>query len=109
MTYDTQLEKRIDLLESKFETLTKKRMFGGIGYLLNGNMAFGIHKDFLVIRVSSDQSRELLKNTFISPFNLTGRPMSGWLLIAQTGFQTEKQLLKLLDLAYAYAKKLPSK
>ena len=84
-------------------------MFGGIRYLMNGNMAFGIHKDALVARVTPDQVDKLLKQDFVRVFDITGRPMAGWLLISPEGVRTDESLMRLLQLAVDYVKTLPQK
>ena len=57
MAYNVDLEYRIDQLTNRLGEITKKKMFGGIGYLMNGNMCFGIHKEFLIIRTSSERQQ----------------------------------------------------
>ena len=79
MAYNIDLEDRIDKLTFQLDDIAKKKMFGGICYLLNGNICFGIHKDSLVLRTSKARSEELLKSEYITPFDITGRPMKGWL------------------------------
>jgi hypothetical protein len=109
MPYNLDLEQKLDSLAPRFGALVKKKMFGGIGYLMNGNMVFGIHRQALVLRTSSESTEELLKNEFVSVFEISGRPMKGWLLISLEGLKTEKRLLELLNLAVDYVKTLPPK
>jgi TfoX/Sxy family transcriptional regulator of competence genes len=109
MPYNIELEKRIDRLADQSGKITKKKMFGGIGYMLNGNMVFGIHKQALLIRTSPEQAEKLLKKEFMSVFDMTGRPMKAWLLVDPGGWKTEKQLQEFLDLSIAYVKTLPGK
>lgn len=109
MTYDLNLEQKLDKLSAQLGTFTKRNLFGGIGYLMNGNMVFGIHKQSLVIRTSKERAKELLTKDFISIFDITGRPMMGWLMIAPDGLKTEKQISDLLHVAIDYVKTLPRK
>ncbi len=109
MPYDTALENRLEQLVPELGNFTKKKMFGGIGYLLNGNMAFGIHKEYLVIRIAPELSKQLLNKESISRFNMTRQPMPGWLMIAPEGVKTNGQLQNFLKMAVRYAETLPTK
>ena len=109
MPYNIDLEDRIDRLAPRLGNLDKKRMFGGIGYMLNGNMCFGIHKEYLLLRVSPERGEELLKSEYFSIFDITGRPMKGWVLASPDAAETEEQLLDLLKQGLDYAGTLPKK
>ena len=109
MPYNLDLEYRIDQLIGRFGMITKKKMFGGVGYLMNGNMCFGIHKESLVLRTSSEKADELLRSEYITPFDITGRPMKGWVLVSPDMLETEDQLLDTLKLGISYTDTLPSK
>ncbi|UCE98303.1 MAG: TfoX/Sxy family protein [Dehalococcoidia bacterium] len=109
MPYNLDLEYRIDLLLYRFGEIAKKKMFGGVGYLLNGNMCFGIYKEYLIIRTSKEKSAELLENEYISPFDITGRPMKGWVMVSPDYVETEDQLFNMLDLGVIFTKTLPKK
>jgi len=109
MPYNLDLEKRLDRLSVQLGNFDKKKMFGGVGYLMNGNMAFGIHKDFLIVRTSPERAEELLKGNYVSLFNITGRTMKGWITVSPEGVPGEKQLSDLVNLAIKYVKTLPPK
>ncbi len=109
MPYNTDLENRIDHQVSRPERFVKKKMFGGVGYLIDGNMVFGIHKQSLIIRTSVEEARELLKRPSMSVFDITGRPMKGWVMVSTDGVKTDKELADLLNLALDFAKTLPPK
>ncbi len=109
MSYNLELEKRLDLLAADLGIITKKKMFGGVGYMLNGNMVFGIHKQSLLVRTSPERAEELLKRPEMSVFDMPGRPMKGWVLVGPEGVKTEKQLLDFLNLAINYVRGLPQK
>ena len=109
MPYNVDLEYRIDHLAGRLGNITKKKMFGGVGYLLNGNMCFGIHKESLVLRTISERADELLRNEYITPFDITGKPMKGWVMVSPDILETEDQLLDILQLGISYAETLPSK
>ena len=109
MPYNLDLEYRIDGLTDRFGELTKKNMFGGVGYLLNGNMCFGIYKEYLIIRTSVEKAEYLLNSEYIKPFDITGRPMKGWLMVSPDYVETEEQLLEVLQLGVDFAENLPKK
>ena len=109
MGYNLDLEYRIDQLKARLGDIARKKMFGGVGYLINGNMCFGIYKDYLVLRTTSEKANELLKSEYVTPFDITGRPMKGWVLVSPDMLETEDQLLDMLKLGISYAETLPRK
>jgi len=109
MGYNQDLEDKIDRLTDRLGTIAKMKMFGGIGYLINGNMCFGIHKESLVLRTSSEKAEELLRSEYVTPFDITGRPMKGWVLVSPDVLETEDQLLDMLRLGVSFAETLPKK
>ena len=78
MAYDEVLAERVRELCG----LPDKRMFGGIAFLLSGNMAVGVHGDDLIVRVSREDHEALVAEPGARPFDMTGRPMAGWLLVS---------------------------
>ena len=109
MPYNLELEQRLDTLSPQLGRLFKKKMFGGIGYLLHGNMAFGIHKQYLIIRTSPEQAEKLLQKDNVKLFNITGRTMKGWVTVSPEGITDESELLDLMKLSIDYVKSLPAK
>lgn len=87
----------------------EKRMFGGVGFLLNGNMACGIVRDLLVVRVGPDRYTEALDQPHAAPFDLTGRPMKGWVQIAPDGWKDDQELSDWVAMGAAFAGSLPAK
>jgi TfoX/Sxy family transcriptional regulator of competence genes len=108
MAYDLELAERI---RSQLDGLpfVEKKMFGGVGFLIGGNMACGVHKDLLVVRVDPEKHSALLKKPHAKPFDLTGKPMKGWLLVEADGFRTAKQLNAWVKEGIAFASTLPPK
>jgi TfoX/Sxy family transcriptional regulator of competence genes len=108
MAYDLKLAERI---RSQLDGLpvVEKKMFGGVGFLLNGNMACGVHKDNLIVRIDPEKQNSLLKKSHAKPFDLTGKPMKGWLLIEAEGVKTEKQLSAWVKEGVEFASSLPPK
>jgi TfoX/Sxy family transcriptional regulator of competence genes len=108
MAYNLKLAERI---RSQLDGVpfVEKKMFGGIGFLLNGNMACGVNKENLIVRVDPEKHNTLLKKSHVKPFDLTGRPMKGWLLVEAGGVKTEKQLSVWVKEGVEFASTLPAK
>jgi TfoX/Sxy family transcriptional regulator of competence genes len=109
MGYNRDLEDKIDRLIDRIGEITKKKMFGGAGYLINGNMCFGIYKESLVLRTSAEKAEELMRSEYIAPFDITGKPMKGWVLVSPDVLDTDDQLLDMLRLSVSFAETLPKK
>jgi TfoX/Sxy family transcriptional regulator of competence genes len=102
MAYNVELEKQIDPLAARLGIDVKKKMFGGIGYLKSGKMAFGIHKNWLIVRTTPEKAAELLKLKGVKVFDITGRPMKGWLMIEPASLETTLVLQDLLELGVEF-------
>lgn len=109
MSYNTELEEHIDAATRRWKDVEKKKMFGGVGYLLKGNMALGIHKDFLIVRMDKEQGEQSLKNANVLPFDITGKPMAGWVMVKEAGWKSAAGLTKWLDIGKKFALSLPEK
>jgi hypothetical protein len=110
MTYDDELAHRIREQLADERGVTEKVMFGGLAFLLDGNMAVGISNGGeLMIRVGQDASREALALPHTRIFDMTGRPMKGWILVALEGFATKRQLGAWVRRGVAFARTLPVK
>ena len=84
-------------------------MFGGIAFLLHGNMCCGVHRQELIVRLDPAQTDEALAAAHTRPFDLTGRPMKGWILVEPEGCATATALRKWVGMASRYAESLPAK
>ncbi len=109
MAYNTKLEGNIDSAVARWKGVEKKKLFGGVCYLLKGNMAFGIHKDFLIVRVDKDLGEKSLQDKNIKPFDITGRPMSGWIMVSKAGWSRKAALGKWIDAGKRFALSLQEK
>ena len=109
MAYNTKLEEKIDDAVEQWKDMEKKKLFGGLCWLLKGNMAFGIHKDFLIVRMDKEQGEKSLKDKNVEPFAITGRPMSGWIMVKETGWKSQAGLAKWINAGRNYARSLPEK
>jgi TfoX/Sxy family transcriptional regulator of competence genes len=109
MPYNKKLEEMIDGATMRWKNVEKKKMFGGVCYLVKGNMAFGIWKDFLIVRVDKEQGERHLKDKNVEPFNITGRPMSGWIMVREAGWKSRAALAKWIEAGKRFALSLPEK
>ena len=108
MAYDTRLADRI---RAQMDGLpfVEKKMFGGVGFLIGGNMACGVYKDDLVVRVNPERHNMLLKKAHVKIFDITGKPMKGWLLVEPGGVKTDRQLRAWITESLEFASSLPPK
>jgi TfoX/Sxy family transcriptional regulator of competence genes len=109
MTYNERLATRMRASLGKRRGLQEKKLFGGIGFLVNGNMACGVHKDELILRLSDEDYEAAMKSDHVRMFNISGRPMKGWVLVAAPGVATDKALGTWIRKSIAFAKSLPPK
>ena len=107
--YSTKLEERIDTAARRWQNAEKKKMFGGVCWLLKGNMAFGIWKDFLIVRMDMDLAEKSLQGRNVKPFDITGRPMAGWIMVREAGWKSAAGLAKWIDVGKRFALSLPEK
>src|SRR5258708_30922272 len=89
--------------------LVEKRMWGGIAFLLKGNMCCGVHGAELIVRPDPEQRDKALSERHTRLFDLTGRPMKGWILVEPKGLATDSRLGKWVGVATKYAGSLPPK
>ena len=109
MVYDEKLEHRILAAVDGWEGLAAKKMFGGICHLVHGNMFCGVYKAFLILRLGAEAAGEALSQPHVRPFDITGRPMKGWVMVAPEGVETEALLTGWLERAHAFALTLAPK
>ena len=111
MAYDEGLAFRIEEMLINFNTLNieSKKMFGGVGHLVNGNMACGVHKDYLIVRVGSEAYQEVLDKKHTSVFDITGRPMTGWVTVDADGYESDDDLFGWIKQGINFALSLPEK
>ena len=107
MTFDDRLAGRIRSQLGKKKGLTEKKLFGGIGFLLNGNLACAVRKDEMLVRVAPEKTDDALAKKHTRLFG--ARPMKGWILVAPEGLTTDKALAKWVETGVAYAASLPPK
>jgi TfoX/Sxy family transcriptional regulator of competence genes len=89
MAFDEDLAARIRHTLARKRGIEEKRMFGGVGYLLNGNMLVGVWKDSLIVRSGPDDGDKALMELHVKPFDITGRVMKGWVLVDPEGVESD--------------------
>ncbi|HSR21101.1 MAG TPA: TfoX/Sxy family protein [Anaerolineales bacterium] len=109
MPYDEQLAARLKSILKGTGGLEEKKMFGGVGYLVDGNMACGVHKQALILRLGEAKFEATLKLPHARVFDITGKPMKGWILLDREGCRSELVLRRLVRDSVAFARSLPPK
>jgi TfoX/Sxy family transcriptional regulator of competence genes len=109
MAFDEQLAERIRAHLGKRTRVTERRMFGGITFMLQGNMCCGVHRDALIARLGAEEASRALAEPHTRVFDLTGRPMKAWVLVDPEGLAKAGQVEKWVDRAAKYAGSLPPK
>ena|SRR5215510_8370066 len=108
MAYDVKLAERIRA-QLNGVPFVEKKMFGGDAFLIHGNMACGVIKEDMLVRVDSQKHEKLLKKPHVKPFDTMGKPMKGWLLVEPNGVKTTKQLNTWVKEGVEFALTLPPK
>ncbi len=103
MPFDERLAERIRKLLAPRKSVTEKKMFGGICFLINGSMCCGVIRNDLCARVGPLRHEEALKQAHTRPMDFTGRPLKGFVFVAPTGIHTEASLKKWLSWAAEFA------
>lgn len=109
MAYDERLAERVrDSLDGHVG-ISERRMFGGIGFMLDGNMCCGVHGDELILRLGEEDAEAALADPHGRPFDLAARPMKGWVLVHLDALATDDDLWGWLQPAVEFASSLPPK
>ncbi len=110
MAYDEELAARIRDLLGDEPGVTEQKMFGGLGFLVHGNMAIGASSQGgALVRVDPDESDAIVAGSNARPMEMRGREMRGWLRVDAESLRTKRELAKWVDLGTAYARSLPPK
>ena len=109
MAYDEGLAQRVRETLSDLPGLVEKKMFGGVGYMVQGNMACGVNRDRLIVRVGPERYQEALAQPHAGPFDMTGRPMKGWVMVSAGGYESDDELNDWIQQGLDFALTLPPK
>jgi TfoX/Sxy family transcriptional regulator of competence genes len=110
VTYDEELADRIRELLRGEADLTERKMFGGLAFLIGGNMAVAASgQGVALVRVDPARSERIVATTNARPMEMRGRQMDGWLRVASEDLRTKRQLERWVTLGATYARSLPAK
>lgn len=110
VAYDERLANRVRELTATEGGVTETRMFGGLAFLIDGNMAVAVSgQGGLMVRVEPAETEALLAKRHARPFEMRGREMKGWLRVDAEGVRTERQLEPWVQRGVRYARSLPPK
>jgi TfoX/Sxy family transcriptional regulator of competence genes len=109
MAYSEELAQRMSAALIEVPDLVEKKMFGGIGFMVRGNMACGVNKDDLIVRVGPEHYQEALDHPHTKVFDMTGRPMTGWIVVLEDGYVSEDDLKDWIQQGVDFALSLQPK
>jgi TfoX/Sxy family transcriptional regulator of competence genes len=110
VAYDEALADRVRAVISLREGVSEKKMFGGIAFMVAGNMACGVSSSSeLIVRLGPEESEKALAEPGVRVFDMTGRPMRGWLLVEPAAIEADEQLAGWVDAGADFAASLPPK
>lgn len=109
MAYDKRLAERAEQQLKHAAGLSQRKMFGGIGFMLHGNMCVGVWKNWLVVRFDKSEHEQTLAMDHVEPFDITGRVMRGWALVDQAALTSDADLAHWIDRSVRFVRRLPRK
>jgi len=109
MPYSESLARRLRQDFVGRRGITEKKMFGGVGFLLNGNMCVGVWKSSLIARIDPENYRAALAQPHVQEFDITGRPMRGWIMVEPDGIDSDEQLAMWVQASVNFVSTLPKK
>ena len=92
MVYDEELASRVRAVLAARPGVAEKKMFGGLSFMVAGQMCCGVLKDDLVVRIGPDQFDEAVSQPYVRPFDFTGRPSTGMVYVAREGLSSDRAL-----------------
>ena len=109
MAYDEGTVERIRDYLGEEPNITEKNMFGGVAFLLNGNMCCGVNKDDIVLRVGNDMAAEIVEEDHVRPCDFTGRIIKSMVMIDPDGYESDAALHRWVDISLEFNRGLPPK
>lgn len=109
MTYSKSLAARIRQVLKGRRGVVEKKMFGGVGFLLDGNMLVGVWRESLIARLGAEQADRALKGAHVGEFDITGRAMKGWVMVEPDGIDSDGELKEWIERAIEFVRTLPAK
>src|SRR5688500_535259 len=109
VAFSESLAGRIRDALARKKNIQAKQMFGGVGFLLTGNMLVGVWKDSLIARLGPEAYDDALVEPHVKDFDITGKPMKGWIMVEPEGVEDDEQLAGWIERAMKFVKTLPKK
>jgi TfoX/Sxy family transcriptional regulator of competence genes len=109
MAYDEALAARVQEVLGDNPEISGRKMFGGIAFMLSGTMAVGVSGDELMVRIDPEDQEQALTQPGVRPFDMTGRPMKGWILVGPDAIPEDSDLEGWISMGLDFAGSLPPK
>lgn len=109
MAYDEELAARVRHVLRRRRGITERKMFGGVAFMLKGNMCCGVLDDVLILRLGPELAAEALEEPHTREMDFTGRPMKSMIYVEPAGYESDEDLREWVDFAVEFAKSLPAK
>jgi len=109
MAFSESLADRIRHALGRNRGIVEKKMFGGVGFLLGGNICVGVWKTSLIVRLDPEQYEDALAEPHVREFDITGRAMRGWVLVEAEGIDDDQELRAWIDRSLNFVAGLPAK
>lgn len=109
MAFDESLAARVRDALDHTKGISEIKMFGGLCFLLHGNLLVGVWRDALIARLGADEADRSLRESYVRPFDGTGRPMRNWVLVESEGVEDDHAVREWVDRAMTFVRTLPKK
>ncbi len=109
MTNDTALSERIRPVLARRKGMSERKMFGGVCFMINGNMCVGTWKGSLIVRLDKSEYGRMLAEPHVKPADMNGRAMRGWVLVEPAGIESDDDLAAWVERAVKFTDSLPAK
>lgn len=109
MAYSDSLASRIRHALAGRRGVVEKKMFGGLGFLLRGNLLVCVWKQSLIVRLGKEAAEQAMQEPYVRDFDVTGKPMKGWVVVDPEGLDDEEELRRWIEDAWSFVAQLPAK
>lgn len=109
MAYDAELADRVREVTALRSGVSERKMFGGVGFMIGGNLACGVYEDGLIVRLGRDEAKRALTEPHTREFDLTGRVMRAWVFVDAEALVADEDLAGWVDAGVDFAASLPEK
>jgi TfoX/Sxy family transcriptional regulator of competence genes len=109
MASDPKLVARLDAMLAGRSGVEQRKIFGGVAYMLRGNVCVGVYKDSLIVRAGEREAGTLLRRAHVRPMDITGKPLKGWIMVEPDGLRRKADLSRYVDAALEFVADLPAK